>query len=129
MITYYDKAVIIGSSGFLGNLTIVVPFIAIGLNFPIARKEVRETAKFGKDVDKLTIATLFMYSCRAELSIAGEKVMGLGAKYGAIETKAIDLKEIPTEGKNLDIELRCEHIIRSGFKYAACATVVGVKEY
>lgn len=110
-----QKAIVVSSAGFLGY---------------VRKKEVKETAYFGADVDKLTIATLFVNACKVELSIGGEKVAELEAKYNAVETKTVDLKEgagIPTDGKDLEIELKCVHVIGSGLKYAACATIIGVK--
>ena len=121
-----QKAITIGSAGFLGLLT----FSGLGVNFPLTRKERKESVKFGRDLDKLTIATLFVNAGRAELSINGEKVMDAQAKFNQIETKAVLLKGgdgVPTEGKDLEIELKCTHVIGSGLKYAACATVVGIK--
>ena len=109
----FQKAVVISTAGFLGY---------------VRKREVTEKTTFGAKVDKLTIATLFVNAGKAELSIAGEKVGEVEAKYNAIETKTIDLGEIPTEGKDLEIELKCIHVIGSGAKYAACATVVGVKK-
>lgn len=109
-----QKAIVIGSGGMLGY---------------VKNKERVEKATFGADVDKLTIATLFASACKTELSIGGEKVGELEAKYNAVETKTIDLKEgagIPTGGKDLEIELKSSHIIGSGLKYATCATIVGL---
>lgn len=110
-----QKAIVIGSGGMLGY---------------VKNKERVEKATFGADLDKLTLVTLFANACKTELSIAGEKVGELEAKYNAVETKTIDLKEgagIPTEGKDLEIELKSTHVVGSGLKYAACATVVGIK--
>jgi hypothetical protein len=121
-----QKAITIGSAGFLGLLT----FSGLGVNFPVTRRGVKESAKFGRYLDKLTIATLFVNAGRAELSINGEKVTEAEAKYNQIETKAVLLKGgegIPTKGENLEIELTCTHVIGSGLKYAACATIVGIK--
>lgn len=108
-----QKAIVISSAGFLGY---------------VRKKEVTEKENFGAEVDKLTIATLFVNACKAELSIAGEKVGDIEAGYNKIETKTIDLKEIPTEGKDLEIELKCGHVIGTGLKYATCATIIGVGE-
>ena len=107
-----QKVAIIDSAGYLGY---------------VIKKEEKETILFGAEVDKLTIATLFVNSCKAELSIAGEKIGEVEAGYNEIEAKAIYLGEIPTEGKNLEIELRCKHVGFAGLKYAACATIVGTK--
>jgi len=106
---------VISSAGFFGIFGV------------IRKREVIETKKFDADVDNLTIATLFVYSCKAELSIAGEKVGEAEAGYNKIATKTIDLGEIPTGGEQLDIELKCIHVIGSGLRYAACASVVGVR--
>lgn len=109
-----QKAVVVGSGGMLGY---------------VKTKERVEKATFGADLTKLTMATMFANACKTTLSIAGEKVGELEAKYNAVETKTIDLKGgagIPTGGKDLEIELKCEHVIGSGLKYAACATVAGV---
>ena len=110
-----EKAIVIGSAGRLGNLM---------------NKEVSEKKNFGADCDKLTIATLFVNAGKVELSIGGEKVAELEAKINAVETKMVDLNEgvgIPTEGKDLEIELKNTHVLGTGWKYSSCATVVGIK--
>ena len=120
------KAIIIGSGGFLGKLRFSYFF-----TFPLMREEITKTAKFGAALDKLTIATLFVNACKAELDIDGEKVAQLEAKYKNVNTKTVALKNgdgIPTEGENRYIELKCKHYAGSGVKYAACATIVGIKE-
>lgn len=119
-----QKAITIGSAGFLGLLA----FSGLGVNFPLTRRERKKSVKFGRDLDKLTIATLFVNAGRAELSINGEKITDAWAKFNQIETKAVLLKGgegIPTKGEDLEIELKCTHVIGSGLKYAACATVIG----
>ena len=122
-----QKVIVIGSGGFLGLLT----FSGLGVNFPVTRRERKKSVKFGRDLDKLSIATLFVNAGRAELSINGEKVADAWAKHNQIETKAVLLKGgegMPTKGEDLEIELTCTHVIGSGLKYAACATIVGIKE-
>lgn len=121
-----QKAVVIGSGGFLGKLK-----FSYFVTFPLMRQEITKTARFGATLDKLTIATLFVNACKAELDIEGEKVTQLEAKYNNVNTKTVAFKSgngIPTEGKDLYIELKCLHIQGSGVKYAACATIIGIKE-
>lgn len=109
-----QKAIVIGSGGMLGY---------------VKNKERVEKVNFGADLDTLTIATLFANACKTELSIGGEKVGELEAKYNEVKTATIELKEgvgIPTEGKDLAIELKSVHVPGTGLKYATCATIVGM---
>ena len=116
-----EKAVVVGSAGMLGG---------------VMTKEVKETTNLGADLDKLTIATLFASGGKVELSIGGTKVGELEPKRGggiaAAETKTIDLNEgagIPTEGKDLEIELKVSPVMGDlSLRYAAATTVVGIKE-
>lgn len=115
-----QKAGIIGSAGYLGNV--------VNKEFSV-KKKLSELKM--EDLETLSVATMCVYSGKTELLIAGEKVGEVEAKYNKLESKAIDLGEsgagIPVGGKDLEIELKSTHVVGTGAKYATCATVVGIK--
>ena len=116
------KTLFLSSGGFLSNIA----FSPLGMStMQLARGEVEETDRFGIEVAEITMATLFVYACKAELYVDGERVTQESAGFNKVATKAISLA-IPTEGKDLLVALKCEHIPGSGMRYAACATVMGV---
>jgi len=116
-----QKAGVIGSAGYLGNV----------LHKEISVKKKLSELDMG-DLDTLSVATLCVYSCKAELLVAGEKVGEAEAKLGKIETTAIKLGPngagISVGGDAIEIELKCIHVMGTLPKYAACATICGVKE-
>lgn len=113
-----QKAGVVGSAGYLGNV--------MNKEFSLKKK----LSELGMDdLETLSVATMCVYSGKAELLIAGEKVGELEAKYNKQESKAIVLGDGAgiSVVNDLEIELKCIHVMGTGFKYAACATIAGIK--
>ena len=114
-----QKAGIIGSAGYLGNV----------MNKEFSVKKKLSELKM-EDLETLSVATMCVYSGKTELLIAGEKVGEVEAKYNKLEVKTIDLGPngagIPVVN-DPEIELKSTHVTLTGAKYATCATVVGIK--
>ena len=116
-----QKAAIISSVGFMDG--IMTKEVSV-------KKKLSDLSMAG--LDTLSAATVFVYSGKAELYIAGEKVGEVEAKFNKGEAKAIDLGPsgagIPVEGKDIEIELKAIHVRFTGKKYVVCATIIGIKE-
>jgi len=103
------EAKVVADGGFLGSLV---------------NTESEVTEKFGRDVSEITMVTVFAYSCKATVLINDEAIVEVEAGYNEVATKAVEV-EIPTEGKDIPITLKSEHVRFGGSRFASTATIVG----